>query len=73
MADFGGGAHAGPPLLSRRNKPRDTDRGPTLTELVGIRDGDSVLDHLRRVRPSVYGAATAEMRHRDLDRVPRRH
>ena len=73
MADFGGRAHEGPPLLSRRNKPRDADRGPTLTEMVGIRDGDSVLDHLRRVRPSVYEAATAEMRHRDLDRVPRRH
>jgi hypothetical protein len=49
-----------------RRKSRDTDPGPTVGEASGIRDGDSVIDHLRRVRPSVYGKPTVEMLQRDL-------
>lgn len=67
-----GRAHAGTPLVTRRRKSRDDDQGPSAGEASGTRDGDSVLDHLRRVRPSVYGEPTAEMRQRDLDRVPHR-
>jgi len=55
-----------------RRKSRDDDRDLTVGEASGIRDGDSVLDHLRRVRPSVYGGPTREMLQRDLARLTRR-
>jgi len=58
-------------VVSRRSKSRE-DSGPTVGEASGIRDGDSVIDHLRRTRPSVYGPPTVEMLRRDLDRLIRR-
>ena len=57
---------------SRVRRDRDDDQGPTVGEASGIRDGDSVIDHLRRVRPSVYGGPTVEMLRRDLARLTRR-
>jgi len=57
---------------SRACRDRDDDQGPTVGEASGIREGDSILDHLRRVRPSVYGPPTVEMLRRDLDRIVRR-
>jgi len=59
-------------VSKRTRRDRDTDPGPTVGEASGIRDGDSVLDHLRRVRPSVYGGPTVEMLRRDLARLTRR-
>lgn len=58
-------------VKSGAGRDRDDDQGPTLLETSGIRDGDSVLVHLRRVRPSVYGPPTAEMRQRGHGRVSR--
>jgi len=58
--------------VTRRRKSIDTDPGPTVAEAAGVIDGDSVLDHLRRVRPSVYGGPTVEMLRRDLARLTRR-
>jgi hypothetical protein len=55
-----------------RGKSRDDDRGPTVGEASGIRDGDSIIDHLRRTRPGTYGPPTREMLERDLDRLTRR-
>jgi len=52
--------------VTRRRKSRDDDRDLTVGEAAGVIDGDSVLDHLRRVRPSVYGKPTVEMLQRDL-------
>lgn len=52
--------------MTRRRKSRDDDRDLTVGEAAGVIDGDSVLDHLRRVRPSVYGKPTVEMLQRDL-------
>jgi len=57
---------------SRARRDRDDDQGPTVGEAAGVIDGDSVLDHLRRVRPSVYGKPTREMLQRDLARLTRR-
>ncbi len=57
---------------SRARRDREADQGPSVGEASGIRDGDSILDHLRRVRPSVYGPPTVEMLRRDLDRIVRR-
>jgi len=58
--------------VTRRRKSRDDDRDLTVGEAAGVIDGDSVLDHLRRVRPCVYGGPTREMLQRDLDRLVRR-
>ncbi len=55
-----------------RRKSRDDDRDLTVGEAAGVDNDDSVLDHLRRVRPSVYGPPTREMLQRDLDRLTRR-
>jgi len=57
---------------SRARRDRDDDQGPTVGEASGIRDGDSVIDHLRRTRPSVYGPPTREQLQRDLARLTRR-
>ncbi len=57
---------------SRARRNRKADQGPTVGEASGIRDGDSVIDHLRRVRPEIYGPPTAEQLRRDLDRLVRR-
>ncbi len=57
---------------SRARRNRKADQGLTVGEAAGVIDGDSVLDHLRRVRPSVYGGPTREMLQRDLDRLTRR-
>jgi len=60
-------------VVSRRaRRDRDDDPGLTVAEAAGVIDGDSVLDHLRRVRPSVYGGPTVEMLRRDLARLTRR-
>jgi len=59
--------------VTRRRKSRDDDRDLTVAEAAGVIEGDSVLDHLRRVRPSVYGKPTREMLQRDLARLTRRH
>ncbi len=57
---------------SRARRGREADSGPTVGEASGIREGDSVIDHLRRTRPSVYGPPTREQLQRDLDRLLRR-
>jgi len=57
---------------SRARRGRKADSGPTVGEASGLRDGDSIIDHLRRVRPSVYGKPTREQLQRDLDRIVRR-
>jgi len=57
---------------SRARRDREADSGPTVAEAAGVIEGDSVLDHLRRVRPSVYGRPTREMLQRDLARLTRR-
>ena len=57
--------------MSRRRKSPD-DRDLTVAEAAGVDNDDSILDHLRRVRPSVYGPPTVEMLRRDLDRIVRR-
>jgi len=55
-----------------RRKSRDDDRDLTVAEAAGVNNDDTILDHLRRVRPSVYGKPTREMLQRDLDRLTRR-
>jgi len=55
--------------VTRRRKSRDDDRGPTVGEASGIRDGDSIIDHLRRVRPEIYGPPSREQLQRDLARL----
>jgi len=57
--------------VSHRSKSRE-DSGPSVAEAAGVDNDDSILDHLRRVRPSVYGPPTVEMLRRDLDRIVRR-
>jgi len=52
--------------VTRRRKSRDDDPGPTVAEAAGVNNDDTILDHLRRVRPSVYGKPTVEMLQRDL-------
>ncbi len=55
--------------MTRRRKSIDDDPGPTVAEAAGVNNDDSILDHLRRVRPSVYGGPTREMLERDLARL----
>jgi len=57
---------------SRARRDREADPGLTVGEAAGVDNDDSILDHLRRVRPSVYGPPTVEMLRRDLDRIVRR-
>jgi len=57
---------------NRARRNRKADSGPTVAEAAGVNNDDSILDHLRRVRPSVYGPPTVEMLRRDLDRIVRR-
>ncbi len=57
---------------SRARRNRKADQGPTVGEAAGVDNDDTILDHLRRVRPSVYGKPTVEMLRRDLDRLVRR-
>jgi len=59
-------------VSKRTRRDRDADPGLTVAEAAGVIDGDSVLDHLRRVRPSVYGPPTREQLQRDLARLTRR-
>ena len=52
--------------MSRRRKSRDDDRDLTVGEAAGVNNDDSILDHLKRIRPSVYGPPTREKLQRDL-------
>jgi hypothetical protein len=57
--------------VSRRRKSPD-DRDLTVAEAAGVDNDDSILENLKRIRPSVYGPPTPAMRQRDLDRIVRR-
>jgi len=60
-------------VVSRaRRKSRDTDPGLTVAEAAGVNNDDSILENLKRIRPSVYGKPTVEMLRRDLARLTRR-
>jgi len=58
--------------VTRRRKSIDDDPGLSVGQAAGVDNDDSILDHLRRVRPSVYGKPTREQLQRDLDRLVRR-
>jgi len=58
--------------VTRRRKSIDDDPGPTVAEAAGVDNDDTILENLKRIRPSVYGPPTPAMRQRDLDRLVRR-
>ena len=58
--------------MTRRRKSRDDDRDLTVGQAAGVDNDDTILENLKRIRPSVYGKPTPEMRQRDLDRLTRR-
>jgi len=58
--------------VTRRRKSIDDDPGPTVAEAAGVNNDDTILENLKRIRPSVYGPPTVEMLRRDLDRIVRR-
>lgn len=58
--------------MSRRSKSREEDSGPSVAEAAGVDNDDTILENLKRIRPSVYGPPTPAMRQRDLDRLVRR-
>lgn len=65
-------ADQGPTVAQAAGVDNDETVWERMQRVHGLRDDDSILDHQHRVRPSVYGGPTEEMRQRDLDRVTRR-